>query len=132
MAVALDTNPFVEHLKPKADDPALDATVLQGFLGAAGASHPARRRIYFSMALKEYAEFKGDDVLHRGKIPREHHPLGLEIDTVWLNQEAEITYVPPTWWPHPGYGGLYLFPGPYGGPNWAGAYGPYGGPNWAG
>jgi len=129
MAVDTTANPFVAIFSPSGG-PAQAATVLQGFLGDATGN---KKRIYFSVDLRHYAEFAENAVLHRTKISQADHPLGLEIDTVWLKAEAEITYVPnppPTGWSQPGgSGGL---PAPYGGGYWAGAYGPYGGGTWAG
>jgi hypothetical protein len=125
---AADTaaNPFVADFRPAgaAAEAATVATVLQGFLGDAPAN---QKRIYFSMELKDYAQFASADVIHRAKTSKENHPLGLEVDTVWLKESATIKYVPDQ--PPGGYGGL---PAPYGGGPWAGAYRPYGGDPWAG
>jgi hypothetical protein len=139
-------NPFVAIFSPSGGAP-LDAWVLQGFLGnGPGTGDDATKRIYFSMDLKHYAQFlveegtpgtpgtpKKANVLYRTTTSQEDHPLGLQIDTVWLRPEAKITYVPnlpPPGWSQPGASGG--MPAPYGGGLWAGAYRPYGGNPWAG
>ncbi len=88
---ALVPDPLVEGLMPNPSQPPPPTVALAGLLGRS--AKEGHWRLYFSSALKRYAEFKEEDVLGSVKIPKEQPPFaGLEATRVWLKREAEIEY----------------------------------------
>jgi hypothetical protein len=88
---ALIPDPLVESLVPDPSQPSPPTVALAGLLGRS--AREDHWRLYFSSALKRYAEFKEEDVLGSVKIPKEQHPFaGLEATRVWLKREAEVEY----------------------------------------
>ena len=86
--VALVPDPLVESLMPDPSQPPPPTVALAGLLGRS--AKEGHWRLYFSSALKRYAEFKEEDVLGSVKIPKERSPFaGLEATRVWLKREAE-------------------------------------------
>jgi hypothetical protein len=88
---ALVPDPLVESLVPDPSQLSPPTVTLAGLLGRS--AKEGHWRLYFSSALKRYAEFEGEDVLGSVKIPKEQSPFaGLEATRVWLKREAEVEY----------------------------------------
>ena len=82
-------DPRVEMLRP---DPSLPATPVRTLRGLWGHSdRPGFRRLYFSMSLDSYAEFRVADVLEAVDIPPEQAPfLGEHATRVTLERNAQV------------------------------------------
>jgi len=88
---ALVPDPLVESLVPDPSQPPPPTVTLVGLLGRS--PKEGYWRLYLTMELNRYAEFKQEDVLRSAKIPRMEPPfMGLQGTIVWLKRDAEIEY----------------------------------------
>jgi hypothetical protein len=89
---ALVPDPLVESLVPDpGTQPPPPTVTLVGLLGRS--PKEGYWRLYLTMELNHYAEFKQEDVLRSAKIPRMEPPfMGLQGTIVWLKREAEVEY----------------------------------------
>lgn len=84
-------DPLVDRLRPDPAQPATPARVLLGFFG--DSDRPGFRRLYFTIELDSYAEFRIDDVLGVDDIPADQQPfVGDEATRVWIRRDATIDY----------------------------------------
>jgi hypothetical protein len=84
-------DPFVERLRPDPAEPPTPSVELAGLLG--DSDRPGYRRVYFTRALDQFAEFRSDDVLHTEPIPKEQAPFqGLDATRVTLRRGAPVDY----------------------------------------
>jgi hypothetical protein len=86
----LEQSPFVEKVMP---DPSKPTSVIPwvGLLGKS--SEDGYWRLYLTIELDSYIEFKEEDVLAFDIIPAEQSRLGVEAARVYLKPEARIRHV---------------------------------------
>jgi hypothetical protein len=89
----LQQHPIVESLVPDPSVPSL-ATVAVGFVGKS--VRVGYWRLYMSPGLREYVEFRENDVLHSQPLEASQSPLG--GTAVWFKADAELTYTSSEPW----------------------------------
>ena len=82
---------FVERLRPDPAQPPQPVLTLDGLLG--DSDREGYRRLYFSRALDQYAEFRSEDVVAMESVPDDAPPfVGLQSTRVTLKRDAAIEY----------------------------------------
>lgn len=80
-------NEITERLVPNPSE-IPDVRILVGFLGKT--TKEGYWRLYLSLDLKEYVEFRQEDVAHSEQLEREDSPLG--GTAVWIKRDANLQH----------------------------------------
>jgi hypothetical protein len=82
---------WVSKLRPDPGRPAARTLTLTGLIG--DSDRAGYRRLYFTRALDQYAEFRADDVLAAEDVPVDTPPfVGLDATRVTLTRDAVVDY----------------------------------------